>query len=211
MYNLTIEGKSYVSCFPPEHLPEENFSFVEIEFSEKLEIKGKYNFNGKTKESILSNIDIEFLLTKLNFFLQRKDIDLTKIRLNFVENEVKDEVNKIFIILLSSYLIYFDFLELPFYISLDLLKNKMLRYFTNFSPRNIIEESWLEQVSNLHRWFSLIFEDDINNNNKQIDIKQIEKEVNKGIIKINKEVDILVKEVKQFKKRMLSDMKKLIK
>jgi hypothetical protein len=207
LFNLTFEGKQYVSSSEPNFLPDKNFSFIEITYSkDKInEILGIYNFEGEEKECILSDLEIGFFLAKLDFFEERRDVNLDKINLNFIENKVESKVFKIFIISLASYLIYFDFLNFPFEMSLDLLDNKKLRYFTSFSPNNYIEESWLKQVSTFHRNFSLILKKDTEKEDIQ---NKVENEVKKGIEKINKEVDILIKEVKEFKKRMISDYKK---
>jgi hypothetical protein len=205
LYNLTHEGKQYVSSYKPTHLPEEDFSYIEITYNEeKIEkIIGIYNFDGYETESILQDIDIKTYLDKLG----KKTIP-DKISLNFVENEENSNL-KIFIISLSSYLIYFDFLDLPFETSFDLFNNEMIRYFINMSPNNFIEKSWIEQVKYFYKCFFFILEDEVENTdtNKNYIDEYIDESINKGIEKINEEVFRLVKEVKEFKKKMLSDMK----
>jgi len=223
LFNLTYKDEQFVSCLSPTYLPDKNFSFIEIVYSKNKidEIKGTYIFENEKKECIFSDLNIEFLLIKLKDFIEREDVDLEKINLKFIENDVKDRILKIFIVLLSSYLIYFEFLDIPFQISVDLLNDKNIKNFLTFSGKNSIEKNWLNQISNLDRWFSSIFE---NNNEKdekdekdeknKIDVekeKEIEKATEKGIQKINDEVSLILKEAKEFKKRLLKDMQDIIK
>ena len=219
LYNLTLEDENYVSSESPSSLPEENYCFIEINYSDLYikSVKSTYNFQIE-KECILSELDISEYMNKLEFFLKREDIDKDKIQLNFVEN-IEDEdtrIKKIFVILLSSYLIYFNFLEFPFTISLELLNNDMFKYFTNFNPTNNLEKSFIKQVSLLHRYFSTIFEDEKDINSKDINSKDINsKDINGNEDleeKIKELVDIeikeIAKEIKEFKKRLLADVNK---
>ena len=210
LYNLIYENKYFVSCMAPSKLPEKNFCYVEIVFDEKkgnitsvtgvlqndtgreredeVENEEEKNINGR-KESVLSDLDVSGYIAKLKEFLKREDVDKDKIHLNFVENiEDEDErILKIFIILVSSYLIYFNFMQFPYVISLDLLDNERFQYFTSFSSTNVIEENFINLVALLHRFFSPIFE----------------KEKNK-----NEEAANLIEEIKEYKRRMFSDMDK---
>jgi len=122
--------------------------------------------------------------------LKREDVDKDKIHLNFVES-VEDEeerILKIFVILISSYLIYFNFMQFPYVISLDLLNNERFQYFTAFSSTNSLEEIFIHQVALCHRFFSEIFKDE----NKD------EKDENTN----------LIEEIKEYKRRMFSDIDK---
>ena len=204
LYNLTYDGDNYVSSKPPTSLPEQDYSFIEINYSDKhiKSVKGSMNLEIE-KECILSDLDISEYMNKLDLLLKREDIDKDKIQLNFVEN-LEDEdirIKKIFLILLSSYLIYFNFLEFPFSISLELLDNRMFKYFTDFAPTNALEKSFVKQVSLLHRYFSTIFEDKKENTDNFQDINKLIKE------KIDDEVKELSKDIKEFKKRLLADLK----
>ena len=203
LYNLTIEDDNYVSCKSPNTLPEENYCFVEINLdinSKNIKsVKATYNFEIE-KECILSDLDISEYMNKLDDFLKREDIDKDKIQLNFIEN-IEDEdirIKKIFVILLSSYLIYFNFLEFPFTISLELLNNDMFKYFTNFNPTNSLEKSFIKQVSLLHRYFSNIFENENNDKDLEETIKEL----------IDSEIKEIAKDIKEFKKRLLADVNK---
>jgi len=203
LYNLTIEDDNYVSCKAPNTLPEENYCFVEINLdinSKNIKsVKATYNFEIE-KECILSDLDISEYMNKLDDFLKREDIDKDKIQLNFIEN-IEDEdirIKKIFVILLSSYLIYFNFLEFPFTISLELLNNDMFKYFTNFNPTNSLEKSFIKQVSLLHRYFSTIFENENNDKDLEETIKEL----------IDSEIKEIAKDIKEFKKRLLADVNK---
>ena len=192
LFNLTYQDNYYASCLKPTTLPEENYTFIEINYSKSIihSIKGYYKYDIE-KECILSNLDISSYMEKIDSFL--KTIDKDKIYINFVENVSDDDerIRKIFIILLSSYLIYFNFLDFPYEISLDLLTNKMFIYFTSFTPINPLEISFKKQVSTFHRYFSKIFE-----NEDQID---------EGIKKINDEVDKLVSEINEYKRKFIKD------
>jgi hypothetical protein len=163
LYNLTYEDKYYVSSIEPTTLPLDNYCFVEIDYlNESIKgIKGSYFLNGEIKECVLSDLIITPYIEKLKTFLNREDIDKDKIHLNFVENlsDENERILKIFIILISSYLIYFNFLQFPYIISLDLLNNSKFKHFTSFSYTNNLQKCFVEQVSYLHRYFSDIFDD----------------------------------------------------
>ena len=215
LFNLTHEENNYVSGKAPNSLPEENFAFVEIHYTDNHinSIKGSMNLDNLNKECILSDLDISIYMNKLEDFLKREDIDKDKIQLNFIET-IEDEdlrIKNIFLILLSSYLIYFNFLEFPFVISLDLLTNEMFLYFTNFSPTNSLEKSFIKQVSLLHRYFSTIFVSDNNDNDNDNDYDNSlnEKKV-KELVKelIDEEVKNIAKDIKEFKRKLLEDVKR---
>ena len=201
LYNLIYKDKYFVSCITPSKLPDKNFCYVEIVFDEKrnnimsvtgiLQEEDGEDENGgqNKKESVLSDLDISPYITELNEFLKREDVDKDKIHLNFVENVENEEerILKIFIILISSYLIYFNFMQFPYVISLDLLNNERFQYFTAFSSTNQLEEIFIEQVSMLHRFFSDIFS-----------IEKVEGSKN--------EHTKLIEEIKEYKRRLFSDL-----
>ena len=219
LYNLIYEDKYFVSCIAPSKLPEKNFCYVEIVFDEKkgnitsvtgvlqndtgreredeVENEEEKNINGR-KESVLSDLDVSPYITKLKEFLKREDVDKDKIHLNFVETiENEDErILKIFIILISSYLIYFNFMQFPYVISLDLLNNERFQYFTAFSSTNVIEEIFINQVSLLHRFFSDIFSDTNDKGKRNANEEK------------NEEAANLIEEIKEYKRRMFSDLDK---
>ena len=167
LYNLIYEDKYFVSCIAPSKLPDKNFCYVEIVFDEKrnnimsvtgiLQEEDGENENGaqSKKESVLSDLDISPYIIKLKEFLKREDVDKDKIHLNFVETIENEEerILKIFVILVSSYLIYFNFMQFPYVISLDLLNNEKFQYFTAFSSTNQMEEIFINLVALLHRFF----------------------------------------------------------
>jgi hypothetical protein len=189
LYNLTHEDKYYVSSIEPTNLPEDNYCFVEIEYVDEnkiIAIKGNYKRGEIVKECILSDLMITKYIEKLNIFLKREDIDRDKIHLDFVENisEETERITKIFILLISSYLIYFNFLDFPYTISLELLNNTKFKWFTSFSPTNDIEKSFMEQVSKLHRYFSPIFDD------------------------TDDKIDDIFNEIREYKKRLFADLDK---
>ena len=187
LYNLTYEDKYYSSCMEPKSLPEDNFCYIEIEYKNgRIEnVKGIFVKDENRKESILSDLNVEIYLEKLKEFLKREDVDKDKIHLNLVENihDEDERIFKIFLILISSYLMYFNFLQFPYNVSLSLLEVEKFKYFTSFSPVNKLEICFLEQVSLLHRYFSEIFNDD-------------------------KKEEVFVQEIRQYKKRILSDVDK---
>ena len=219
LYNLIYEDKYFVSCIAPSKLPDKNFCYVEIIFDEKAgnitsvtgvlqndagedekedeENDEEKNTNGR-KESVLSDLDVSPYIAKLKVFLKREDVDKDKIHLNFVENveNEDDRILKIFIILVSSYLIYFNFMQFPYVISLDLLNNERFQYFTAFSSTNVIEENFINQVSLLHRFFSDIFTD-IKDKGKRNEKEEKDEEAAN-----------LIEEIKEYKRRMFSDLDK---
>ena len=203
LYNLIYEDKYFVSCIAPSKLPDKNFCYVEIVFDEKrnnimsvtgiLQEEDGEDENGaqNKKESVLSDLDISPYITKLKEFLKREDVDKDKIHLNFVETIENEEerILKIFVILVSSYLIYFNFMQFPYVISLDLLNNEKFQYFTAFSSTNQMEEIFINLVALLHRFFSDIFKE-----------KQ-EK---------NEEDTNLIEEIKEYKRRLFLDIDKKV-
>tara|TARA_R110002153_G_scaffold101574_1_gene237792 strand:+ start:133 stop:825 length:693 start_codon:yes stop_codon:yes gene_type:complete len=210
-YNLTHENEYYASCLEPSSLPETNYTFVEITYhleKEKiLSVKGIRNIEGLEKECILSGIDLSIYMEKLNIFLTQ-DIDQDKIHLNFVETDTENRIQKIFIILLASYLIYFNFLEFPFNISTDLLSNKMLKYFTEFTPLKTNETSYMEQVSLFHRYFSTLFENTETETNADLNmvnnkIEEMKKDLEEAM---NSRIDKIALEIKEYKRKLLSDV-----
>lgn len=190
LYNLTYQNEYLASSVKPLFLPENNYILVEIIYSENIiyTIKGSYNFETE-KECILTDLDISPYIKKLKE-IQNKD----KIYIKFKENisDENERINKIFITLLSSYLVYFNFLDFPYEINLELLTNDMFIYFTSFSPMNPLEESLMKQVSLFHRFFSNVFIKD--------------ESVVIGLDKINHEVDKLVEELKEYKRKFLKDI-----
>ncbi len=186
LYNLTYQDKYYSSGIEPKSLPEDNFCYVDVEYKDGniRSVQGTYVRDEVRKESVLSDLNVAVYVGKLKEFLKREDLDKDKIHLNFVENvDNEDErILKIFLILISSYLIYFNFLEFPYTISLSLLSNEKFKYFTSFSPTSKLEVSFVEQVSLLHRYFSDIFSD-------------------------TGEQDF-VYQIRQYKRRILSDVEK---
>lgn len=190
LYNLTYENEYLVSCVKPVSLPEENYTLVEIVYSENVihKIKGTYKWDIE-KECILTDLNISKYLEKLRE-IENKD----KIFINIRETDLNESerIKQIFIVLLSSYLVYFNFLEFPYQIDLHLLTNEKLKYFTSFSPMNQLEDSFMQQVSIFHRSFSQVF--------------QISEEINDGLEKINNEVDKLVEEVKEYKRKFLKEI-----
>lgn len=219
LYNLIYEDKYFVSCIAPSKLPEENFCYIEIIFDEKpsniVSVTGilQEGTNGEEeeedeinrKESVLSDLDVSIYVKKLKEFLKREDVDKDKIHLNFVENvENEDErILKIFIILLSSYLIYFNFMQFPYVISLDLLNNERFQYFTSFSSVNIIEEIFISHVSLLHKFFGAIFEDKKQETEKENKEKKENKENNTN-------PENLIEEIKEYKRRLFMDIDKKV-
>ena len=203
LYNLIYEDKYFVSCITPSKLPDKNFCYVEIVFDEKknniasvtgiLQEDGEDENGGQNKkESVLSDLNISPYIIKLKDFLNREDVDKDKIHLNFVENVENEEerILKIFVILVSSYLIYFNFMQFPYVISLDLLNNEKFQYFTAFSSTNQMEEIFINLVALLHRFFSDIF-------------KEKEEKDKEGQENIN-----LIEEIKEYKRRMFLDIDK---
>lgn len=195
LYSLTYEDENKVSCMMPSGLPEDNYCYVEIEYNGEKRIvkgiKGVYVLKGEKKECVLSDLDIGVYVDKLNEMLKREDVDKDKMHLNFVEemNEVGDEnerILKVFVLLVSSYLIYFNFLQFPYVVSLDLLDNERLKYFMEIRYMNDLEKSFVEQVSLLHRYFSEIFD--------------MRTEI----------IDKVIEEIKEYKKRLFLDIDKKI-
>ena len=209
LYNLTYQNEYLASSVKPLFLPENNYILVEIIYSENIiyTIKGSYNFETE-KECILTDLDISPYIKKLKE-IQNKD----KIYINFKENisDENERINKIFITLLSSYLVYFNFLDFPYEINLDLLTNDMFIYFTSFSPMNPLEESLMKQVSLFHRFFSNVFiKEEILKEDESVDKSIVDESVDKSILigldKINYEVDKLVQELKEYKRKFLKDI-----
>ena len=200
LYNLIYEDKYFVSCVAPSKLPDKNFCYIEIEYREGnitsvtgvlQQDENEEESGGNRKESVLSDLDVSTYVVRLKEFLKREDVDKDKIHLNFVENVENEEerILKIFIILISSYLIYFNFMQFPYVISLDLLNNERFQYFTAFSSTNQLEEIFISHVSLLHRFFGAVFETTKEKN---------EEDAN------------LIEEIKEYKRRLFLDIDKKV-
>ena len=212
LYNLIYEDKYFVSCIAPSKLPDKNFCYVEIVFDEKAgniesvtgilqgekeeEQEGDENLQNR-KESVLSDLDISLYIAKLKEFLKREDVDKDKIHLNFVETIENEEerILKIFVILVSSYLLYFNFMQFPYVISLDLLNNEKFQYFTAFSSTNQTEEIFINLVALLHRFFSDIFKEKEEDTNLIEEIKEYKRRL---FIDIDKKISILSEKFEEF-------------
>ena len=83
----------------------------------------------------------------------------------------------------------------------------MFLYFTNFSPTNSLEKSFIKQVSLLHRYFSTIFVSDNNDNDNDNDY---DNSLNEKKVKelIDEEVKNIAKDIKEFKRKLLEDVKR---
>ena len=213
LYNLIYEDKYFVSCIAPSKLPDKNFCYVEIVFDEKAGnissvtgiLQGEKEQDGQEgdenlqnrKESVLSDLDISLYIVKLKEFLKREHVDKDKIHLNFVETIENEEerILKIFVILVSSYLIYFNFMQFPYVISLDLLNNEKFQYFTAFSSTNQTEEIFINLVALLHRFFSDIFKEKEENTNLIEEIKEYKRRL---FIDIDKKISILSEKFEKF-------------
>lgn len=161
LFNLTYEGKQYVSTIAPSRLPTDNYSFVEIVYDDKMviHVRGSYVFDGKKEEIILSDLDFFFYLKKLNSTEDTKDREDNEIEFMGVEQpENKEEL--IFILSVCSYLVYFHFSNLPYDLSLDLLDNNAIKLFTlNDSKNNlnIVSEAWNTQVITFGKRYFYLF------------------------------------------------------
>lgn len=209
LYNLTYNDQQFISTLPPDRLPEDNYSMIEIEYDKTAKVKGTY----KGEEIILENLDIASYVNKLKDF---------KSDLEFIgdDNANKEDKNvKIFILSLCSYLIYFDFMENKS--SIDLLDNEAFKHFLSLSPSNDVEKSWQKQISVFYNTFSYIFpskwKSDIFKKDLEIYIKdyvkgyinrkliQIDKATDDAIERINQEADEISNEMKTFRKKLLKN------
>ena len=159
LFNLTFDKIQYVSSISPEFLPDDNYSFIEIEYNDEIvtSIKGTYIYDSIKKECILSDIDISLYLMKL---LKVKEISYDLEFIKDPECPKYTKITKIFILSLCSYLVYFDFKEIPFELSLEILDNNMFKYFLSYelnSNNNDVELSWNEQVKQFSNSFTTVF------------------------------------------------------
>ena len=214
LYNLTYKDDHFVSQLIPNSLPDNFYCYVEIFYDPVKKninsVKGilaiKEKEDEQEQECVISDLDVKNYIEKLETFCKRTDIDLDKIHLPFVENieNNDDRVLKIFIILLSSYLIYFNFLKFPYQISKNLINNDALKRFTEFSYTNTLEKSFISQVSLFHRYFSEIF------NETDTIIEEIIEYKRRLILDLNKKIEALeldklqsdIKEVKDIKEKL---------
>lgn len=251
LYNLTYEGKQYVSTIEPIKLPEDNYSFVEISYDEKLvtSVKAVYVIDGKKEDIILS--DLDFL-----HYLRDLEGNINDVEFVGVVEQPKNKNELFLIINVCSYLVYFHFMKFDYELSLDLLDTKAIEYFISEKFTDVIQEAWKTQVSDFYKKYHYLFPslykiEDITSSNDNISQKERKEEtksrnknhkkekreiVNKSVYKdnikkytkkklaeidvviekatelaiqrINKEVEELIKEVKEFKKKMLIDISK---
>lgn len=180
LFNLTHNGKQYVSELAPSVLPSSNYSFIDITYSDSeiSSIVGTYLTDQKF-EIKLENIKLEY---NLNIFIEQlSDKEQRSIlsTVNFITlpNTPKEEYNirikKIFILGLSSTLIYLYYLSLgrkeilspieftfPFPININLVDNKVFNYINYIGSLSVVLNNfsigrfWMEQIISFFKNFS---------------------------------------------------------
>lgn len=213
VHNLTCEGEYFVSSMEMKTLPEEDFCLVEIEYDgwKIFKIAGLLKKGEEKRECVLENIDLSSFQEKYEHFFHSSMADTSKIYLNFVEdvdNNYETTI-KIFVILVSCYLVYVQFLDFPYTISMELLEMKYIKEFLETVPLNSLEDSFLEQISLLQRYFFNVI-----TNKKQGDMSEFEErcleEENKRK-EVMREMEALIEEIKEYKRKMISDIDKRLK
>ena len=179
LYNLTYNGKQYVSESPPAVFPSSTYSFIEIKYNdEKIEsVTGTY-FNKEKICVSLKNLHIETIAaTSISDYIDSlSDATQENImsKINFVE-DVDNRLYKSFIVGLSSILIYFYFMttdkrneifdiafEFPFPIHIKLLDNNVFNYL-NYVTSLLVEVNsvslgrfWAKQINDFFNDFGKV-------------------------------------------------------
>lgn len=249
IFNIIHKDEYIFSVTDPNFLPDKDYSLIEIiiplrnnegdeekiDFN-KIIVKGLHymeNSVEKYKESIL-DLDLSYLETSLQTYLNREDIDKDKIFLNFMEDIKRDDIyyKIIFICLVASYLTFFNFMDLPFYVNTELLCKEMISYFIDIPKLTSEEKSMTIQSSLLYRYFSPIFPlkykyridsaiiskesdiiKDINAIQKEIDMQKKDSDTSllltmmrKVIYRVEGEIDTFYKDVKIYKRKLFRDL-----
>jgi len=213
VHTLTCEGEYFVSSMEVKSVPEEDFCLVEIEYDawKIFKIAGLLKKGEEKRECVLENIDLSSFQEKYEQFFHSSMADTSKIYLNFVEdvdNNYETTI-KIFVILVSCYLVYVQFLDFPYTISMELLEMRYIKEFLETVPLNSLEDSFLEQISLLQRYFFNVI-----TNKKQGEMSEFEErclEEEKKRKEVMGEMEALIEEIKEYKRKMISDIDKRLK
>src|SRR5665647_1321174 len=106
LYNLTYEGKQYISTIAPTNYPVDNYSFVEITYDNSIviSVKSNYILNGKKEDIILSDLDFFKYLKEAK---DTKEAERTKdTEFMGLEKQPENKTELIFILSVCSYLVY---------------------------------------------------------------------------------------------------------
>lgn len=171
LYNLTYDEEFYVSTLHPDRLPEDDFSLIEIEYNDETvrSIKGLYCYDGKQESLVLTDLEIMGYLKNLKDF--ECEIEFQG------DPDIENKKEKVFIVLVCSYLIYIAFIKDD--LSLELLNRETFKEFVTCSRKNEIVGSWISQVSYLDRNYGYLFPDE------KKDDEIIDEDVNERICEIN--------------------------
>src|SRR5665647_961908 len=164
LYNLTYEGKQYISTIAPTNYPPDNYSFVEITYDNSIviSVKSNYILNGKKEDIILSDLDFFKYLKEIKHIKPLKEAERTKeaedTEFMGLEKQPENKTELIFILSVCSYLVYFHFMNLPCELSLDLLDNNAIKFFLSSAKMsNPLFEAWNLQVDTFAKSFSYLF------------------------------------------------------
>lgn len=218
VYNLTFNGKRYVSNSPPDNLPPKDYSLIITQYNKEkiITIKGIYiTPSNQSIEVEFKNLDIRSVLNTnntnntndnyleiVNKYYDSLDLEgglsiLLSVNLldeedsdnndkdNSNDNSDNDKLIKIFIVGLSSVLVYYSFMKLdnnnlekPFYpftiempldiVDLTVLNNKLYQYINYIGkilvslPTKKIGKYWIQQCTKFYDAFGSLLPKDYN-------------------------------------------------
>lgn len=150
LYNLTYQGMQYVSTRKPDNLPDSNYSLIEVTYNSNIiiRVKSLINYHGKKTELQLNDLEV------MHYFPKIENISIEK---NFEGvDQPEDKTEKMFLIYISSFLCYIEYIGQQSYLksidlSLDLLDNNAFDYFLKEKTE------WSEEVSSLKKYFGFLF------------------------------------------------------
>lgn len=184
LYNLTHNGKQYISQLPPSVLPQSDYSLVEIEYTQERinKIVGTY-FKDEKIMITLENVMLDYNLDQFLETISEKDRLNISQTVSFIrlpdepEMEINVKIKNQFIMGLSSTLVYLYFLSLPdkefldpikftfpFPIGAKLLDQNIYEYINYIASLSVainnssIGRFWMVQILNFFDGFSSLLE-----------------------------------------------------
>lgn len=223
---LSYGEEHYVSTRRPDTLPPDRYSLIEIEYDSSLvtAVRAEYYF-GDVKETLL--------LADLPIVDYLKRIQDTTCEVTFQGvDQPEDRAYRLCLLYMCSYLCYYNFVtsKQP---SLDLLDCGKIQTFLELPVKSELETGWKKQVDYLLKQYGYLFEtvadvpehseylcDPVEDNIHKIVNKYLEnnlektiekvfkKHLDKSLKQIDEEASAIGKQMRDFKKKLLSELNK---
>ncbi len=180
------------------------------------------NTDNEIRECILGPLDLTFLYSNFLKFMSDTNVNKEKIDLQIIDddsatnydidNENSDRrLLDIFIVLTSSYLVYMNFSDLPYNVSINVLTSDYIKEYILTLTDNSLEQNFQHQVNVLYKYFNRIFnsisKNSINNLNYNETLKkEISDYLEEKFSEWNDTQDKIIDEIREYKRKLLLDL-----